>query len=92
MYKKGGRKFGFTNLGPLGCLPSAKLVIKGNTGNECDEEMITLVKLHNKALYKSLQSLERDLKGFTYSLFDLYTAVSERMQNPAKYGTYLFSR
>ena len=72
----------------MGCLPFGKVLIKGNTGNQCVEEMIALVKLHNKALYESLQSLERELKGFTYSHFDLYTAVSERMENPTKYGTY----
>ncbi|KAM7483936.1 hypothetical protein LguiB_008519 [Lonicera macranthoides] len=87
IYKKGGRKFGFTNLAPLGCLPFGKALIQGNTGNQyCVEEMIALVKLHNKALYKSLQSLERELKEFSYSHFDLYTAVTERMENPGKYG------
>ncbi|KAK2970018.1 hypothetical protein RJ640_008358, partial [Escallonia rubra] len=85
IHRKGGRKFGLLNLPPLGCLPIAKPLIPGNT-SECMEEITTLVKLHNKALPKVLQKLDVQLKGFAYSIFDFYTALSERMDNPHRYG------
>ncbi|XAR49843.1 hypothetical protein NMG60_11004000 [Bertholletia excelsa] len=85
IYKTGGRKFGFVNLGPLGCYPLARAMNLGNTG-ECLEELTTLVKLPNFNLPKVLKKLERRLQGFKYSIFDLYTSVSERMNSPSKYG------
>ncbi|XP_059456469.1 GDSL esterase/lipase 1-like isoform X1 [Corylus avellana] len=85
IYKKGGRKFGFTSMLPLGCLPFTKVLKPGNTG-ACIDELTTLAKLHNRALPKVLQKLERELNGFKYSIADGYTAFSERINNPSKYG------
>jgi hypothetical protein len=70
---------------PLGCLPFTKVLKPGNTG-ACIEEITALAKLHNKALTKVLQKLERQLNGFRYSIADGYTAFSERINNPSKYG------
>ncbi len=53
------------------------------------EEIITLVKLHNKALSGVLSKLESQLKGFKYAIADFYTFLSERMDNPSKYGMSL---
>ncbi|CAK9144662.1 unnamed protein product [Ilex paraguariensis] len=39
-------------------------------------------KLHNKALFENLKNLEKHSKGFMYSYFDVYTATSDRMDNP----------
>ena len=85
IYKKGGRKFGFPNLVPLGCLPLARAANPGNTGT-CMVELSALAKLHNKALSKVLPKLERQLNGFKYAIADFYTSLSERIDNPSKYG------
>ncbi|GMY34847.1 GDSL esterase/lipase 1-like [Fagus crenata] len=85
IYKKGGRKFGFPNLVPLGCLPLARAANPGNTGT-CMLELSALAKLHNKALSKVLPKLERQLNGFKYAIADFYTSLSERIDNPSKYG------
>lgn len=87
IYQLGGRKFGFVNMGPLGCLPAMKAIKlqQGGTG-ECLEEATILVKLHNRALPEVLQKLESKLKGFKYTIFDFYTTAKERMDNPSKYG------
>ncbi|KAG7992190.1 hypothetical protein I3843_02G114900 [Carya illinoinensis] len=85
IYNKGGRKFAFLNVEPLGCIPLAKALKPGN-GGACIEEMTALVKLHNKALSHVLQIQESQLKGFKYSKADLYSFVTERMKNPLKYG------
>ncbi|XP_059638941.1 GDSL esterase/lipase 2-like isoform X2 [Cornus florida] len=83
IYKKGGRKFGFLSLGPLGCSPSIRAL---NYSRNAGEEITSLVKLHNKALSKTLHRLERQLEGFMYSNFNFYTPFSERIDNPSKYG------
>ncbi len=37
-----------------------------------------------------LQKLERELNGLKYSIADLYVALSERINNPSKYGMSIF--
>ena len=87
IYKKGGRKFGFVNLAPLGCLPIMKEIKlqQGGTG-ECMEEATELAKLHNIALSKALQKLEIKLKGLKFPISNFYTLLEERMDKPSKYG------
>lgn len=87
IYKIGGRKFGFVNVLPLGCLPSFRIRNPDNIG-ACVEEAILLVKLHNKELAKVLLKLKSQLQGFKYSTADFYTSLSERMNNPSKYGIH----
>nr|GEW52055.1 lipase, GDSL [Tanacetum cinerariifolium] len=64
-------------------LPSIRA---GRSGNTCNEELDILSSLHNQKLSKKLQELEKQLEGFKYAKFDLSTAVSNRMNNPSKYG------
>jgi thiamine pyrophosphokinase len=72
---------------PLGCLPCKRETTSktGSTG-ACEEEITTLAKLHNKAFSEVLEKLERQLNGFKYSITNWYTAFSERINNPSKYG------
>ncbi|XP_030966554.1 GDSL esterase/lipase 1-like [Quercus lobata] len=85
IYNKGGRKFGIPNLEPMGCLPSAKAVNPSNT-SACFQALNDLTQLHNKALSEALQKLANELDGFKYSLADAYTALSDKINNPSKYG------
>ncbi|KAL4600719.1 hypothetical protein ACB092_11G218500 [Castanea dentata] len=57
----------------------------GNTG-ACIDGLTTIVKLHNKALFEVLPNLEREHKGFKYSIADFYSFLIERINNPSKYG------
>jgi hypothetical protein len=82
---RGGRKFGFLSLPPLGCVPFTRTLKVRNTGS-CYEEITALAKLHNEAFPKVLQKLQHQLNGFRYSIADVYTAFSERINNPSKYG------
>ena len=86
IYKKGGRKFGLLDVGPLGCVPIMKEIKLQQGGMGCIEESTELAKLHNIALSKVLQELESKLKGFKYSISNFYTFLEERMNNPSKYG------
>ncbi|KAE7998992.1 hypothetical protein FH972_003480 [Carpinus fangiana] len=81
IHKKGGRKFGFLSLAPLGFLPYTKALIP-----EKSEEITALVKRHNKALSHALQILASQLEGFKYSYTNLCSLLTERMNNPSKYG------
>ncbi|XP_059629701.1 GDSL esterase/lipase 3-like [Cornus florida] len=84
IYNKGGRKFGFQNAGPLGCIPGT---LKRENSSECVQNNSAMAKLHNIALSKALQKLESELHGFKYSIFDYYTSLSQRVNYPSKYGT-----
>lgn len=85
MYEKGGRKFGFVNVEPLGCIPFVKILDQGSNGS-CFEEATALAELHNRELSLALQELERQLKGFKYTNFNFYSSLSERINDPSKYG------
>ncbi|KAK4352779.1 hypothetical protein RND71_028297 [Anisodus tanguticus] len=84
---KGGRKFAFIALGPLGCAPGSRALNfqQGNKNGNCIEELNTLAKIHNSALAKMLKQLEQQLPGFKYSLFDFFKVATERIDNPSKY-------
>ncbi|KAF8393686.1 hypothetical protein HHK36_021933 [Tetracentron sinense] len=86
IYKRGGRKFGFLSVLPLGCLPSTR--IPGKMGS-CNEEFTTMAKLHNKALSELLERLEGQLKGFKYSKFNAFLSFTQRMNHPTRYGMLL---
>ncbi|KAJ0007695.1 hypothetical protein Pint_30250 [Pistacia integerrima] len=83
--KIGGRKFGFTSLGPLGCFPASRAIVPGSSGS-CLESASEVGKLHNKALSKPLQELESQLTGFQYAIHDLYNSFMEIINNPSRYG------
>ncbi|KAJ0008434.1 hypothetical protein Pint_29341 [Pistacia integerrima] len=85
IYKSGGRKFAFINLPPLGCFPTIR-ILKPETNGSCLGKVSSLAKLHNKALSKLLYNLEKQSKGFKYSLFDLHSRLRKRMKHPSKYG------
>ncbi|XP_027162919.1 GDSL esterase/lipase 1-like [Coffea eugenioides] len=87
IYKKGGRKFGVVNMPPIGCLPlfRAADLAAGGTG-ECNGQITALAKLHNVLLSQKLKHLQKQLKGFRYSYFDIFTTAVEMFDNPSKYG------
>ncbi|KAF3605690.1 hypothetical protein DY000_02050640 [Brassica cretica] len=85
IYKLGGRKFGLMNMGRLDCVPGL-LTMDPNRIGSCFEPITELIKLHNLRIPNVLRDLQRRLPGFKYSLFDSYTAGTEAMENPTKYG------
>ncbi|KAK9281405.1 hypothetical protein L1049_004306 [Liquidambar formosana] len=85
IYRRGGRKFGFINVVDLGCVPGLRIINSENNGT-CLEEASILAKLHNEALSKLLATLENQLHGFKYSLFDFNSNIRRRMDHPSKYG------
>lgn len=87
VYKRGGRKFAFINLPPLGCLPGIR-IIRPDKNSSCLEEASILAKLHNRALSKLLRKSEEQLKGFKYSLFNFNLSLRRRMNHSSKYGMH----
>lgn len=69
---------------PIGCSPAVRILV--NNGSTCFEEFSAIARLHNNALSKRLHELEKQLKGFKYSVMDFYSAFSQVFNNPTKYG------
>ncbi|KAF3451970.1 hypothetical protein FNV43_RR08066 [Rhamnella rubrinervis] len=84
IYDIGGRKFGFPSLWPLECVPYARVLEVENSG-ACFDRVAPYEELHNKQLSKLLQKLQRDLKGFRYSIPDFHTLLEEMINHPSKY-------
>ncbi|KAM5547112.1 GDSL esterase/lipase 5 [Rosa sericea] len=88
LYEKGGRKFGFLRLSPLGCLPAFRAVnlraTKGGRG--CFEGASALALAHNDALNTVLGNLGYVLKEFKYCSSDFYDWLRERIDHPNQYG------
>ncbi|XP_062087914.1 GDSL esterase/lipase 1-like [Humulus lupulus] len=85
IYKTGGRKFAFVSVPPLGCLPGIKVLKPENKG-ACYDEITSLAKLHNIQLPKVLRKIQSEHKDFNYTMYDLFTSISERIDDPSKYG------
>lgn len=83
MYRLGGRKIAFQNVGPLGCTPSNRAT---TTNGGCNELALAMARRHKRALSTVLKKLESNLLGFKYSIFDYYNSLADRVNNPSKYG------
>ena len=97
LYEKGGRKFGFLSLSPLGCLPALRALnlmnSQGSKGEDegegeggCLEEASALALAHNNALSAVLTNLQHIMKGFKYSNSNFYNWLLDRINNPSNYG------
>ncbi|KAK2654517.1 hypothetical protein Ddye_014373 [Dipteronia dyeriana] len=85
IYKKGGRKFAFQNVGPLGCMPMFKEQYN-ISDHECMEELLEMAILHNNALFNANEELEIKLLAFKYLIFDYYNLLYDRIKHSSKYG------
>ncbi|KAI3737771.1 hypothetical protein L2E82_27783 [Cichorium intybus] len=87
LHKRGGRKFGFMNLGPLGCVPGMRIILNPSSeSGGCVEAASLIGKLHNQELRKLLKRLAKRLHGFKYSLYDFNSNIKHRLKHPSKYG------
>ncbi|XP_010479978.1 PREDICTED: GDSL esterase/lipase 3-like [Camelina sativa] len=85
LYKMGGRKFGFLNMGPYDCAPNSLIRDRTKIGS-CFKPAAELIDMHNKKFPDVLRRLQSELSGFRYALHDYHTSLSERIKNPSKYG------
>ncbi|XP_031375380.1 GDSL lipase-like [Punica granatum] len=85
LYNAGGRKFGFQNVGPLGCLPMLKAK-KPELKDACIEELMSMARKHNKILAGTLKRLGEYMPGLKYSIFDHYNSLLDRINNVTNYG------
>ncbi|XP_074299998.1 GDSL esterase/lipase 5-like [Silene latifolia] len=85
IYRRGGRKFAFMNVPQVACMPELRNEnVHGN--GECLKEAWIYPILHNQALGLALAQLELELPGFKYSLYDLYTHLQHKIEQPSKFG------
>ncbi|EEF27798.1 zinc finger protein, putative [Ricinus communis] len=85
LYGLGMRKLAVQNVGPLGCYPTIKFLFP-EMNVSCIETFLTHAKMHNEALSNALKTLQEQLPGFKYGIFDYYHALYDRMKNPTEYG------
>ncbi|KAL8171584.1 hypothetical protein V2J09_023388 [Rumex salicifolius] len=85
IYDRGGRKFGFVNVPPVGCLPGIR-ILNGTKEHGCLKVASDLTILHNRAFLVLLKRLERQLPGLKFALFDLHNSLLQRIKHPYKYG------
>ncbi|XP_010462303.1 PREDICTED: GDSL esterase/lipase 3-like [Camelina sativa] len=85
LYEMGGRKFGFLNMGPYDCAPNSLIRDRTKIGS-CFKPAAELIDMHNKKFPDVLRRLQSELSGFRYALHDYHTSLSERINNPSKYG------
>ncbi|CAH8392663.1 unnamed protein product [Eruca vesicaria subsp. sativa] len=85
VYKIGGRKYGFLNMGAYECAPAISILDTTNIGS-CSKPVAELIYLYNKKFPDALRRLQRELSGFRYALHDYHTSLLERINNPSKYG------
>ena len=88
LYEKGGRKFGFLSLSPLGCLPALRALNPGTNKDGCFEAASALALAHNNALSNVLRSLDQVNEGFMYTNSNFYDWLQDRIDNPTNYGMY----
>ncbi|KAI3417068.1 Lipase_GDSL domain-containing protein [Psidium guajava] len=88
LYQRGGRKFGFLSLGPLGCLPALRAANPNSNAGDggCFEDASGLAQAHNNAVNGILLSLQHIFKGFKYSNSNFFQWLADRMNNPSNYG------
>ncbi|XP_018451864.1 GDSL esterase/lipase 3 isoform X2 [Raphanus sativus] len=85
VYKMGGRKFGFLNMGAYECAPGISILDPTNIGS-CSKPVAELIYLYNIKFPDALRRLQREISGFRYALHDFHTSLLERIHNPSKYG------
>ncbi|KDP40649.1 hypothetical protein JCGZ_24648 [Jatropha curcas] len=85
IYNIGARKFMFQNVAPIGCLPMFKQQFN-ISGDGCAQLPLTLSVLHNEALTEMANTLANEYPDFTYSIFDYFTAIGQRISNPKDFG------
>lgn len=85
IHKRGAKKFVILNLPPLGCLPGTRIIQSQGKGS-CLEELSSLASIHNQALYEVLLELEKQLRGFKFSLYDFNSDLTHMINHPLKYG------
>ncbi|KAK1432595.1 hypothetical protein QVD17_09492 [Tagetes erecta] len=83
MYLLGARKFAVIGIAPLGCAPAAR--VQNATGG-CAEFMNDGARLFHVSMQSVLTDLSLMLKGFKYSLGNLYTVTMNAIDNPRGNG------
>lgn len=85
MYLLGAKKFAIIGIAPLGCAPAAR--IQNLTGG-CAQFMNDGARLFQVSMQSVLTDLSLMLKGFKYSLGNMYTVTMNVIENPRGNGMF----
>lgn len=73
------------NLGPLGCVPLAK-TLGGGIERGCYEEINEAAQLYNSKLSNEVASLQKQLPGIDFVIWDFYNSLLDILQHSTRYG------
>ncbi|KAL2895402.1 GDSL esterase/lipase EXL3 [Bienertia sinuspersici] len=90
LYKVGARRIGIFSTPPTGCLPSQRTV-GGGILRGCAENYNQACQLFNSKLTVAIDSLSHKLPNSKLVYIDIYSAMTELIQNADKYGMYTLS-
>ncbi|KAD2184610.1 hypothetical protein E3N88_41689 [Mikania micrantha] len=83
LYELGARKFAIIGIPPLGCAPATRVL---NATGGCADVMNESARLFHIAMQSLLTNLSMTLKGFKYSLGNMYTVTMDAIDNPRGNG------
>ncbi|CAN1322984.1 GDSL esterase/lipase EXL3 [Linum perenne] len=85
LYKLGARRIGVFSAPPIGCVPSQRTA-GGGLDRECAEDRNQAALLFNSKLQSKLSSLAPSMPNTNLVYIDVYTSLSDLINNPQKYG------
>jgi GDSL-like Lipase/Acylhydrolase len=88
LYSVGLRKFFLAGVGPLGCIPSQR-VLGDAPPDRCVDQVNEMVVFFNQGLRLLVQQLNTNHPGAIFVYGNTYAAVGDILNNPATYGTYM---
>lgn len=89
LYSLGLRIMVVAGLPPIGCLPFQRAV-ENLFMNECLKNQNLDSQSYNEKLKKSLQNIQKNLKGSTLLYADIYNPIMKMINNPQNYGSKNF--
>ncbi|KAL5984849.1 hypothetical protein ACLOJK_038685 [Asimina triloba] len=86
LYSLDARKFVVGNVGPIGCIPYQKTINRIDA-DECVKLPNEMARQYNARLRDLLADLNRNLRGATFALANVYDLVMDLISNYQNYGT-----
>jgi len=85
LYGLGARRIGILGLPNLGCVPSQR-TLRGGFKRACSDVENQAAMLFNNKLSTLLDTLGKRLPDARLVYLDIYSPLSDMIQNPTKYG------
>jgi len=85
LYGLGARRIGVIGMPNIGCVPSQR-TIGGGIERGCSDFENQAARLFNSKLVSQMKAFENKFPEAKLVYLDIYTSLTQLVQNPAKYG------